>query len=76
MVTLFFGGADKMSMMKEISDACLTVRVVVGGFLVAAVVVGLSAGYIYSSAWIGSGLGVASGAIAAWLLSRGSYWHS
>ena len=57
-----------MSAMKEINDVFLMIRMIVGGFLVTAVVVGLFTGYIFSSMWIGSGLGIVSGSIAAWCL--------
>jgi len=59
-----------MSFMKEISDALLTLKMTVGGFFVAGAVLGLTAGLLYSSVWIGIGVGLVAGGTAGWSLSR------
>lgn len=59
-----------MPVMKEISDACLTLRMTVYGFLIAGVAIGTAASLLFSSVWIGAGLGIAAGVVTGYLISQ------
>ncbi|OHA09418.1 MAG: hypothetical protein A3A44_00295 [Candidatus Sungbacteria bacterium RIFCSPLOWO2_01_FULL_60_25] len=65
-----------MSMMKEISDACLAFKMGIIGLVVVGTVIGTAAGVAGSSVWIGMGAGIVSGGITAWRIFNLPWYHS